>query len=178
MHLIVDGAVVALFALWLVLTALGQLDVRLARRLKDWDVFMLLPSFRFFAPTPSVHDLHLLYRDRLADGYVAAWREVPLPLPPPWINPLWNPGRRERKALFDATQHLARQINERSPEPRAILLSIPYLILLNYVSGLPRLCAASTTQFLVMRSDRLQGGDPQPFFVSSLHSLEERTHAA
>ena len=93
--------------------------------------------------------------------------------PPRWFNCVWNPGRRQTKALFDTTQHLARQINEHQLTPTAILVSIPYIILLNHVSALPRPYTATTTQFLVMRSDRLRGGEPGAFFLSSLHAIEE-----
>jgi hypothetical protein len=167
-----DLFVALLFAVWFLLTAVGQLGVPLARRIRSWDVCMLLPSFRFFAPTPSVHDLHLLYRDHLASGGVTRWYEVPAARPPQWINPVWNPGRRQNKALFDTTQHLARQINENRASPKAIVVSIPYLALLNYVSALPRPHLVSSTQFLVMRTDRLKGGEPLTFFVSSRHAIE------
>lgn len=172
---LVDLVLVVLFSTWFILTAIGQLDTSAAQRIRDWDVCMLVPSFKFFAPTPSVHDLHLLYRDRLPDGTVSRWHEVPMAKPPRVISPIWNPGRRYNKALFDTTQHLARHINENKLAPQAVMLSIPYLALLNFISALPRPYFITTTQFLVMRSDRARGGEPQQFFLSSVHAVNATT---
>lgn len=138
---------------------------------------MLLPSSRFFAPTPSVHDLHLLYRDHLPDGEVSRWYEVQAAKPTKFICFLWNPGRRHNKALFDVAQHLARQINQHQLSPEAVKLSVPYIMLLNFVSSLPRTGHVAATQFLLMRTDRLEGSEPRQFFVSAVHSVGMGRHA-
>lgn len=142
---------------WLALSVLGLVFVLSAvcqirwsgeKRLRALDLFSWLPSYNFFAPNPGVHDFHLLYRDRLPQGGVTGWRELPLTRGRGWLDCLWNPGRRCKKALYDA----AGDMLGASAKGLDIRWSASYLLLLTYVSGLPRLHEAEGTQFLIMRS--------------------------
>lgn len=122
---------------WLGLSAICQIPCGFTRRLRVMDLAGLVPHWTFFAPTPGTCDYYLLYRDdQLLDSSLTAWREISLcDNRRPW-HLLWNPRKREKKALFDLTTALLREVQLEHLE--TIQLSVPYLALLTYVSSLPR----------------------------------------
>lgn len=135
------------------------------------DRFALIPRWGFFAPTPGVHNFYLLYRVRFNEGTVGQWISVfGLDKFRSQWTAIWNPDRRTKKTVFDLAGILVRERADDEHARALIQLSIPYLLILNYISGL---CAGSgvhAVQFLVM--ENLQDGSAYPVFVSALHSLE------
>lgn len=164
---------IVLFGAWWVLSAVAQLPTAFSSWLQSLDVVNVIPRWNFFAPSPGTYDVHVLYRDRLQDGSVTDWHEIPAEVPPRFINPLWNPGRRHNKAVFDVTRHIADYASTHEGETLQIQMSMPYLVLLNFVSKLPRVYGARETQFLLMRSYfQAEFDEPVPIFWSSFHRLE------
>jgi hypothetical protein len=161
-----SGAVATMVA-WLAVSAVGQIPCELTRRLRRVDLCGLIPHWTFFAPVPGTADYFLLYRDQLLDGSLTDWRELPLCDSRKLWHLIWNPGKREKKALFDLTTALMQETQAVPIE--AMQLSVPYLVLLSYISGLPRDYTGQGTQFLLMMSD--QGGEPKPIFSSAVHAL-------
>jgi hypothetical protein len=139
--------------------------------LRSQDVLRLVPEWRFFAPIPGMGDFHLLYRDTYT-GSTTDWTEIKIGDDRRWWNFLWHPRRREEKALTDAIRVMQPYL---TPERIATApLSVPYLTLLTYVSGLPRTLRPRQTQFLVMYSEAaIQDGQPQICLVSNIHELAE-----
>lgn len=166
-----DAILAAVFGIWFLAICVHQLPITAARQLTTWDPIGLLPVWRFFAPMPGNFDFHLLYRDQLADGTITPWTEYrPLLSRSPWSF-IWNPDKRQRKALLDLAQELVRFQREQSREQ--LLLSVPYLVLLNFVSELPRPEPRQGTQFAIMVSrGAAHDEEPQLLFLSSLHPLE------
>jgi hypothetical protein len=160
---------------WLGLSTVFQLPLPAMRSLRRFDLAGLIPNWSFFAPRPGTFDFHLLYRDSLVDGSVADWTEVALVGERHWWHTFWNPGRRGKKALFDMTVHLLQEAGagEGNVEPnRSIQLGMPYLALLTYISGLPRLSASVGTQFLVVISHGYDAeAKPEPLFASDVHGI-------
>ena len=168
MDSIVFASAVGLFCGWLAISIFVYVP-SLTKRIRRWDSFGLVPQWNFFAPNPARHDFHLLFRDQLQDGTMTEWTEVASIAQRPNWGIVWNPRKRRNKALFDAVTDLAMHVKDSLP---AIELSIPYLTLLNYVSGLPRFAGARFTQFLIMRSGSSdQGQKPELFYLSKLHAL-------
>lgn len=66
-----------------------------------------VPGWRFFAPNPGVHNVHLLIRTRDAHQNTSSWRDITPRANHGLTRVLWNPGSRGPKALFDAMQQLA-----------------------------------------------------------------------
>ncbi|SRR6266566_465517 len=163
---------IGFFGLWFALSVASQLPTQLSQRIQKLDVFNMIPRWNFFAPTPGMYDVNLLFRDRLPDGALTRWREVPRSTPPRFINPVWNPGRRHNKAVFDVTRHLADQSSRYRDTPIQVQLSVPYIAILNFVSNLSRPYQACQTQFLLMQSyDRASTNEPSVIFLSALHAL-------
>src|SRR5207249_4775889 len=90
-----------------------------------------IPLWTFFAPNPGVSDYYILFRDRLVNGSLTCWREVPLSLSRGWSRAVWHPDRRRRKALMDLASALV-QFAQKSE--LGVTLTIPYLLLLDVVS--------------------------------------------
>jgi hypothetical protein len=159
---------VGFFATWFIVSVLvlvPRLNVRI--RMSDW--FALVPEWKFFAPEPGRWDYYLVYRDQLMDGSVTEWTEAIVAGSRTKWNAFWNPTKRGRKALLDATNELAAHIRV---EDRGIEASVPYLTLLNHVSALPRPAASEFTQFVIVRFHATNSPEqPDVIFTSSLHAL-------
>jgi len=156
---------------WFAVSVVFQFPLKRINQWRDLDPFGLIPHWSFFAPQPAVTDVHLLYRDQLADGTFTAWTEIPLLEPRRWWHAVWNPSKREKKALFDlatATAVIASQAT-----PKALQVCVPYLLLLNYVSTLPRPPGGRATQFVLMDTQGCVSTQaPTRRLLSSLHALE------
>ena len=167
----IDALVAAIFAAWFVATCLRQLPGSFAARATRWDVTGLLPVWRFFAPMPGPFDFHLVYRDELEDGSLTEWAEHRAPPARRWWAFAWNPDKRLRKALLDVSQELART-NAAARTREQVTISVPYLVLLNFVSALPRLPPAAKTQFALMVSRGAEYDEkPEFLFVSAPHAV-------
>jgi hypothetical protein len=134
----------------------------------------VVPRWTFFAPNPLVKDYHLLYRDVWESG-TSAWRVAVGKEPAPgsvFWRALWNPGGRQHKALLDvvgAVNQIAEL--ERDKGPTAVLhYTVPYLLLLNFVSGLSHDPRTTGVQFLVMA--QAMDTPAHPIILSSIHSLD------
>lgn len=161
---------ICLFAVWLLLSALYQLKVKRVEALRARDTFSLIPNWSFFAPRPGTVDYHLLFRDCDAAGKLARWHELPLADPRTVRGAVWNPQKRNKKALSDAVRGLASM--SRTYGSQSIHISIPYIATLNYISSLPRKSVARATQFMILQSDGyFSKQDPQLVFISRVHWL-------
>jgi hypothetical protein len=154
---------------FLLLSAVCQVRSPVEDRIRQFDLFGWLPFWNFFAPRPGTLDFHLLYRDQISDGTITIWREIPLTHDRRWWNIFWNPGRREKKALFDAALGIRRYSARTGGDVR---ISVPYILLLTYVSGLRRIYPVEKTQFLVMASTPAEPHvDPQVLILSEMHPV-------
>ena len=166
--IIVSSFPVCLFSLWFLASVLVYVP-NLTKIIRSHDRLGLIPRWNFFAPNPARHDFHLLFRDQLPDGSMTEWREVASIAERRYWNFIWNPTKRKNKSLFDAINELLMHAKFSMP---ALKASIPYLTLLNYVSGLSRFGPVRFTQFLVMRSAGNQlRQKSEILFLSELHSL-------
>ncbi|WP_189218860.1 MULTISPECIES: hypothetical protein [Streptomyces] len=94
-------------AVWLVATALSQHPNRSFDGLRRYDPLgVMIPNWRFFAPTPAQHDYHLLYRTLSHDGEQSQWEAASTITPRSWAQSIWSPGRRQEKAVFDLCSEL------------------------------------------------------------------------
>ena len=153
---------------WLAASVIGQFPGRLNDRLRTADAFGLIPSWSFFAPNPARSDCHLVYRHILRGGVVTEWSEA-FVWRPTWARWVWNPDRRVEKAISDASSHLSRR-----KDLDGVQWTTPYLLLLNYVSGLPRSDDAMAVQYALLGSFGYNiGTAPFVRFVSDAHPLEK-----
>ncbi len=159
---------ICLAAFWLV-SAYCQHKSKGERYVRSHDPFGIIPYWNFFAPTPGTWDYSLLYRDRLATGNHTVWREIQLCSPRKAWDGIWNPGKREKKALFDIVTSLMQSATE--VEADRLVLTVPYIILLDYVSAMPRPYSADATQFLLMAEEPGSGKEPFVMFNSHEHPL-------
>src|SRR5687767_11935854 len=92
---------VTLLGGWCVVTVVYHFPSKLGQSISRWDVFGLIPIWRFFAPQPNRHDWVLLIRTESAPGVFARWIEWKPAAPSRAPRCLFNPVRRLRKAMLD-----------------------------------------------------------------------------
>jgi hypothetical protein len=164
-----EWALGVVFAAWLLVTIRFHVPLEGQQPLRRFDPLGLVPDWRFFAPHPPQFDYALLYRDHLPGGIVTPWTDVRIvESRRPW-NAVWNPDRRTRKAFFDLTTDMA--LHQAQVRTEDMHLTVPYLMLLNHVSALPRTVPATGTQFAVMVVPPAADQDADMLFLSNVHEV-------
>lgn len=162
---------VAFYVLLIVGTVARQFPRISAHTVLRWDAVGLLPGFSFFAPNPGGRDYSLVYRwfdsdvpSQWHDPYALGRRS--------WWTALWNPRKRVRKAVIDLSGSLAQDLSA-SSDRSAAMVSVPYLLLLEHVTGMARDRGGSAVQFAVLVSAG-RDGDRQieVLFSSAVHRVE------
>ncbi|WP_037336139.1 hypothetical protein [Saccharomonospora piscinae] len=177
----VRAAVYTTLGGWLALSVAGQKLFRDADRRSAWDkLYLLIPDWRFFAPHPGIHDYHLLYRDELADGSLAPWKEISSVEERKPTHAFWHPHRRVEKCVFDIAKELSRFVEECHEDPErpieSVQVSVPYLTILAHVSEQEHAGSAVRTQFLVSTSAGYdEHEEPRAIFLSAFHPVEQPT---
>lgn len=169
-----------LLALWFLISLLAQF-----RRVgwlgdwvgwvKSWDYLALIPAWSFFAPNPGTRDFELLFRDRLVDGQHTPWKEIERPVGS-FVRAIWNPSKRRQKAVVDMCSLLTRMAagNRTELGARHVILSVPYLGLLTYVSSLEAGPLSLSRQFLIATTFGYHSDKkPEILYISNLHALKE-----
>jgi hypothetical protein len=179
-------AVGCFFGLWLAASIANQFNFEAWKRIKSWDHFALIPKWTFFAPIPASTDFHLFYRDigdiddrgeigdrgESVDGTaVGEWREVPMLGGSPFKG-LWNPDKRQKKLFIDSVRQILQIVHEVEQEPHAIEVTLPYLLILNLVLGLPQEPTVRCRQFMVTESfGFFTGYEPRLILRSDAHRV-------
>jgi hypothetical protein len=141
--------VIALYVFWGAATIANQFHSWCPAWLRDMDPCGLIPTWTFFAPNPGMTDYHLLYRDRLADGSFDNWRELELKGSENGFRlALWNPAKRKHKALSDIVSSLIGLSKDRASD--ALIVTIPYVLVLNFITSRPHSLGTTGTQFMVL----------------------------
>lgn len=164
--------VIAFYAIWLLISALYQVDFSLAVWIKKLDALALLPRWKFFAPNPSVADYKLFVRDRLADRSVTTWREIELSGEKTLAAAVWNPARRRVKVVVDAMRRIRILAATPEADPEVLAASLPYLTLLQVATDSAHLDSSHESQFAVMQVSGLKAeSPPRLVFHSRFHNL-------
>lgn len=122
------------FSLWFILTVLNQFGWSWFVRLLKFDFLHILPVWTFFAPNPGVRDNHVVYRDYCpATQSYSDWSEVLFERKRHFFSFLWSPEKRRKKLLADVVSALIQLRDIQKDDPRLVVVSGPYLILLNLV---------------------------------------------
>lgn len=165
-----------LYIAWFAISVAAQVSDRVSAEFPRMSMFALVPHWTFFAPRPGVHDVHLLYRDRSATGENGTVSCVPTIRRRRLFHAIWNPRKYNNKIVSDCSDSLFDELlylEKHSRDPRTVLLSTPYLMLLNIAMSMPLSVGAVARQFIIAQS--VQCGsriDREIIFVSEYHKLD------
>jgi hypothetical protein len=151
-------------------TVISQFQHPWVDNIRQRDIFNFLPAWYFFAPRPVTYHLYLLFRDEYENGELTSWKKINFSEQRKRWHFIWNPKKRLNKAFFDIFKDLMDHIKI-SDNQEFLIGSLPYLLLLNYVSHVPHDPMAINTQFAVCK---LEAGsaDMELLFLSFAHELE------
>jgi hypothetical protein len=145
----VATVVIIIYVVWGAATIANQFHSWCPTWLRAVDIFGLVPIWTFFAPNPGMTDYYLLYRDRLPDGSFDNWRKVDLKASENGFRvALWNPTKRKHKALSDIVSSLVSLAPHR--ESKALIVSVPYILILNLITSCPHSLGANGTPFMIL----------------------------
>ncbi len=138
-------------------------------RITYFDGLLLIPTWNFFAPEPNKTDYYLYYRV-FSDHSESPWRLAGFGDNRKWFGFMWNPYRRDRKAFFDLSQML---VTNQTLHTNDVLLSMPYLLMLNYVSSLCLQDLGNKVQFAIgMIVPSQTDSSLSMAFISQSHELK------
>ena len=149
---VADILIALLLVGWFVLSILNQFGFEWFDKVRRHDHFSLLPLWTFFAPNPGQSDYHLIYRDRKTDGSVTEWREIDITERRKPYGFIWNPEKRSKKVLSDLVSSMLSSLPDIDQSDRIVMLSIPYLILLNVVSHVDAEDQTTYRQFVLVET--------------------------
>ncbi|MEK9523355.1 hypothetical protein ACIOMM_20120 [Streptomyces sp. NPDC087908] len=162
-------AVCVVLAVWWTASAVAQHKRSRILLLSWWDncwISPLLPVFTFFAPRPASRDLYLLIRS-WNDGEAGPWREVEVGSSWRWFHCVWNPGKRQGKALSDIVNNL---LADPPKSDVQFVLHNSYLQLLCLASSFHEGASSTHLQFLVIGAGGYNSGAaPAVTLLSNLH---------
>jgi hypothetical protein len=170
--------VIVIYVVWGAATIANQFHRWCPAWLRAVDIFGLIPIWTFFAPNPGMTDYYLLYRDRLPDGSFDNWRKVDLKQSENGLLlALWNPMKRKHKALTDMVSVLIRLANHtRANHTRieALIATVPYILILNFITSCPHSLGTTGTQFMVLEHGGFSGEPERSrvLVMSRIHSLD------
>jgi hypothetical protein len=102
-------------------------------------------------------DYRLFYRDVFADGTTGVWQEVEWCRPRLWRDAVWHPRRYATKLILDCINGLSEVVHAMKKEgiavevePQGMMLSTPYVILLNFVMDFPKQSASSAARQMAL----------------------------
>ncbi len=165
--------VVIIYVVWVVATVANQFHSRCPEWLRSVDVLGLIPVWTFFAPNPGMTDYYLLYRDRLPDGCFDNWKKVELKPSENSVRlALWNPMKRKHKAVSDLVSALLRVSSNAGTE--GLVATVPYILILNFITSRPHSLGATGTQFMVMEHGGFSGEPERSrvLVMSGIHRLQ------
>lgn len=134
---------------------------------------ILLPNWRFFAPSPAQHDFHVLFRTSVR-GLPTPWEEVQPITRRHWLHAVWFPGRRREKGIFDLFAQLTQL--EAVTDLRQLPRTPPYRIMRGLVAERVRAVHAGRElparfQFALVKYSGVDDSeDPQYVMVSPWES--------
>jgi hypothetical protein len=165
--------VITIHVLWGVATIVNQFHSWRPRWLNVVNIFGLIPVWTFFAPNPGMTDYYLLYRDRLPDGSLDNWKKIELKgSENGFRHMLWNPTKRKQKALSDVLSSLIEFVKHGGND--AVVVSVPYILILNFVTSHPHTLGTDGTQFMVLEHGGF-ANEPersQVLMMSGIHRLQ------
>lgn len=164
-----DFIIALLLVGWFLLLVLNQFGLRWLETVRTHDYLGLLAEWKFFDRESGQTDYRLLYREKDADGQLSVWREIPIAEGRRAFHCFWNPQKRSVKVLTDIASGL---LGSELRHQKAVMLSLPYLLLLQTVSHYEIHETPIQRQFMILKTlGRRSPAPPQVLFRSEFHTI-------
>jgi hypothetical protein len=164
---------------WILITIITQFSENKITKYLPKFLISFIPKYTFFAPLPGTQDYSLFIRYKTKDDLLSNWKDLnPYQEKRNWYAFLWNPKRRVDKSFFDLTITFLSIYNsfhdKDSNDYRIKLLtSVPYLMVISYISNLPQIPIYNQVQFsLTARTSFNEEVNIEPIFISEFHELD------
>lgn len=174
-HWVLSGILIS----WFLLSAMNQTHW-FSDKFGYLDWFALLPKWTFFAPSPGIHDNHIVYRklvhsdteaNSTSQSQCSDWQTLGY-LDRSYIPLLWNPERRTSKTVSDIISNFLTISNREKDSQKYIPLTIEYLTLTNLVQS--RLEPGGHLQWAIVRSHGYTGARGLALiYLSHIHKIEK-----
>jgi hypothetical protein len=156
--------------------ALLRLSPTVADRLEQWDTLLVIPDWKFFAPTPNGDDYHLVVRVHSRDPgtWISSWHTIASSKRNSLRPRLFDPDRRLRKAMVDLAAHYIAVARIR-PESSAtdlrpsVSASMVYLLVLALGERSIRGADVDAFQVGLVRTRDDQDAPGDVIFISDVH---------
>jgi hypothetical protein len=135
--------VLIFYIFWAMISILSQGESPVVGRLKAYDLFNMIPNYKFFCPNPIKKDYHLYYRNLLQKDQTGEWKEIIIGKRNRVIGCIWNPAKRDRKVFYKAV----RTIRKQTAKKEKVLSGHMYLLVLNMVKSIARNENSRAVQF-------------------------------
>ncbi len=159
---------------WLGLSLVYQLFMhRLRPYVRRFDIFWVLPAYRFFEKRPDYFILS--YRDRSRNGVESPWQDLQFQRPARWYTFLWHPQFIPSDTIVVSMEHFADMMAWEKPLPmKHIQPQFPYQALLRYVTQYSSPPQGQARQFRILRgAQHFEDDSDTVIFVSDYHDLSE-----
>lgn len=130
---------------------------------------IFIPGWSFFSPTPIQSDVLVLYR-LISNSIVSPWKESYVIKERNSVYSfIWNPRKLFLSGIINETNHLM-DLLKKCENPRSIVLSFPYLCILQFVTSLiDDKSSSDSIQFVIVK--RIENHSQKTIFLSSPHPI-------
>lgn len=168
------GALIAVLAVWLAVSAIAQIRDPRVLRVRRYDPFGLIPRWNLFSPRPIASDLIVRYRvwEDVQSGSPSEWHSLPMPGTRRLTDGLFSLERRAKRTIYSHALTCVRVYGRYPGRPDLVIGTSAYLHLLARTSRDAAAAGASRIQFQILRVHRTRGEEVVvPLFRSAVHAV-------
>ena len=118
-----------IYLMWFILSIICQFKNNTADRIREWDIFHIIPAWTFFSPNPGVKD-YSIYIKYIGAENTSSLQLLNKPESNNCYSFIFNPKKIRRKSVIDMSQLFTATKNKFPNNPEMVLISVPYLVIL------------------------------------------------
>jgi hypothetical protein len=150
------------------LTFVVQTDNKLTWRVKEYDIFNLLPNYKFFCPVPARRDYQLYFRSYNGLEMIHEWKRIEVFPKRNFMSWLWNPSKKKVKSFSRIVQVIGKKYRNKS----TVSYGFMYMQLVNYIKSFQTDELIREIQFKITYK-RIHSNEfeEQDYYISNIHKI-------